>query len=89
MLLILLSTNWSPEAKPASAPVSGVINPMVMVPPVAGPPAPFMPELQALRNPPAPTASAPAPMPFSKERRAIGRSRGTPSPFPDGPFRLL
>jgi hypothetical protein len=48
------------------------MNPIVIVPLLDGPPAPLIPELQALRNPPAPTASAPAPMPFSKERRAIG-----------------
>ena len=70
--LIWLSTYSSPEANPASWPVSGVMKPIVMVPVLDAVPVPLSPEPQALRNPPAPTASAPAPAPLSKERRAIG-----------------
>jgi len=47
------------------------MKPMLMVPVLEPEPAPLIPELQALRKPPAPTARLPAPMPLSRERREI------------------
>ncbi len=75
--MIWLSTNLSPEANPASSPVSGVMKPMLIVPVLPPPelppePEPLIPELHAASSPPAPTASDPAPTPLSKERREIG-----------------
>src|SRR6266567_5221393 len=70
--LILEITQLSGAPNPASGPVSGWIQPIVML--LAAPPAlaPLMPELQAARSPLAPTANVPAPIPFSRERREIG-----------------
>ncbi len=72
--MIWLSTNLSPEANPANSPVSGVMKPMLIVPAAAAPPEPepLIPELQAASNPPALTASDPAPTPLSRERRESG-----------------
>ena len=70
--MICFSTYLSPDAKPASGPVSGVMKPMLMVPLADAGPRALEPELQAARRPPAPTANVPAPMPFSRERREIG-----------------
>jgi hypothetical protein len=69
VLRIWLSTYWSPDAKPASGPVSGVTKPIVIVPLLDCWPEPLIPELHAASAPPAPTATAPAPMPLSTERR--------------------
>ncbi len=67
-----LSTNWSPDAKPASGPVSGVTKPIVIVPLLDCVPEPLIPELHAASRPPAPTVTAPAPMPLSTDRRPSG-----------------
>ena len=71
--LILEITQLSGAPNPASGPVSGWIQPIVML--LVLPPelAPLMLELQALSTPPAPAATAPAPTPASTDRRDIGR----------------
>src|SRR3984957_19396052 len=68
--LILEITQLSGAPNPASEPVSGWIQPMVMllVPPEL---APLMPELHASSSPPPPTTTAPVPTPRSKPRRLM------------------
>ena len=77
--LILEITQLSGAPNPASEPVSGWIQPIVMalVPPdpeLAPEPddEPLMPPLQASSRPPAPTATAPAPNALSRLRRPTG-----------------
>src|SRR5579859_6154099 len=79
-------TQLSGAPNPASGPVSGWIQPIVML--LVLPPelAPLMPELQALRTPPAPATTAPAPTPFSTDRRAIGCAGSALSPALSGPM---
>src|SRR5262249_55996308 len=69
-------TNLSPDAKPASGPVKGVMKPILIVPVEEEFPEPLMPELHAARMPPAPVASAPAPKPRSTDRPATPCSCG-------------
>src|ERR1700728_2276665 len=68
--LILEITQLSGAPNPAREPVSGWIQPMVMllVPPEL---APLMPELHASSSPPPPTTTAPVPTPRSKPRRLM------------------
>src|SRR5579859_925930 len=79
-------TQLSGAPNPASGPVSGWIQPIVML--LVLPPelAPLMPEPQALRTPPAPATTAPAPTPFSSDRRAIDCPGSGLSPALSGPM---
>src|SRR6516225_6153742 len=78
--MIFEITKLSAAPNPASPPVSGWIQPIVMLPVLAAAaplllaelvPAPWMLELQASRNPPLPTTAAPAPAARSRVRRLM------------------
>src|SRR5689334_12041121 len=69
------TTKLSPDANPASAPVCGLTNPIVILPALP-PPEPLIEFEHASRNPPAPSASAPAPMPLRTVRLETGSAHG-------------
>src|SRR5262249_59418297 len=83
--LILVITQVSGAPKPASGPVSGWIQPIVMLL-VLPELAPLMPDPHALSKPPAPAATAPAPTPASTDRRVTGRPGSGLLPPLSGPM---
>src|SRR6185312_2135179 len=75
--LILEITQLSGAPNPARAPVSGWIQPMVMLLVVLPEPlAPLTLELQAWSSPPPPTTAAPAPIARSRLRRSMPPPEG-------------
>src|SRR5579862_222242 len=75
--IIFETTQLSAAPNPASGPVSGWIQPIVMLPPLALLPLalvvvlalePLTPELHASSSPPPPTTAAPTPTPAMRSR---------------------